>query len=155
MSQATKLMKLDFSVDEIPWEGGRVFYKWWLDLAERKGIPSRKDFDPMEFARFLPNVMLTDVTGDPYNFNIRLAGTKISENLGERVEGKEIRELRSGEAMYERFSMQASNKKPYYATDLPLLWAHKDFSTYDVLMLPLSDDGVTVNKLLSHLNFNI
>lgn len=153
MSQAIKPMKFDFTVEELPWEGARSFYKWWLDSVECKGIPSRKDFNPMKFARYLPTVMLTDVNIDPYKFVIRLAGSELEVNLGEPMEGKEIIDLRGGDKIHERFSKLVDLKKPYYALGLPMLWAHKDYSTYDVLMLPLSDDGVNINKLLTHFNF--
>ena len=154
MNKALDLMNVDFKVDDLPWEAARVIYDWWQKKVTELGRPpSRSDFKPQQFIKQLPTVMLVDILPDPERFIIRLAGTKLIDNMGHEMAGKLITELQGGDSIHERFSKQAENGKPYFLVDNPLTWANKDYTTYGILSVPLSDEEGNINMLLSCLLF--
>lgn len=154
MNKALDLMNVDFNVDDLPWEAARVLYDWWLTKVDELGRPpSRDDFKPQQFVKHLPTIMLVDILQDPERFIIRLAGTKLIDNMGHELTGKFITELKEGDGIQARFSKQVENGKPYFFVDTPLAWANKEYSTYGILSVPLSDQDGNINMLLSSLLF--
>ncbi|WP_119419397.1 PAS domain-containing protein [Desertibaculum subflavum] len=124
-------------------------YAYWQ--AKRGGAfaPSRTAIDPAEIRDLLPFVVLADVVGTPPRFRIRLAGTHVVEAYGEEVTGRYADELDfNGIGPEVLAALQAVVR-----SGRPGL-VRRDFVKqdgrplrYERLVLPLSSDGVTVDKL--------
>lgn len=55
--------------------------------------------------------------------------------------------------MQERIMWLVENKKPYIVKNEKMRWASKDYSHYECLAFPLSDDGIVVNHILHYMSF--
>ncbi len=145
-----KLMHLDFTEGDLSWAGGRKLFRWWQDILNETGaIPKRSDFNPMKFTRYLPDIMLTDVSYDPLDFHIRLSGSNFNDAMGYNPTGMRLKDLSGGDDIHARYCELVRISKAYYALGLPQKWAKQDYQEYNTLILPLSDDGKTVNMLLN------
>ncbi len=51
-------------------------------VAERGGLPSRRDLDPLRFGRLLPSLMLLEAHHDKRRLRVRLAGEVIERHSG-------------------------------------------------------------------------
>lgn len=124
-------------------------YDYWQ--AKRAGAfaPPRTAVDPAEIRDLLPYIVLADVVGTPPRFRIRLAGTHVVEAYGEEITGRYADELDfNGIGPEVLAALQAVVR-----TGRPGV-VRRDFVKqdgrplrYERLVLPLSSDGVTVDKL--------
>lgn len=130
-------------------------YRYWLDLRQGRRMPARRQIRPEDIPpALLPHIFLIDVLpGDGpagNRYRLRLAGTHIVEHMGAGLTGKYIDEIARG-ALYERyrqfFDAVAMGPAAHYLAS-ELYWRNRDWMMYRRLLLPLSDDGRTVNMLL-------
>ena len=153
-------LPLDIEEETLNWIAANedrrfaVLLDYWRDLAARLGrLPRRAEFDPVATPGVLPNLFLVDVVRDGAakpRFRFRLLGGAITARES----------VRPGQFLDEFPAMRDSERimKHYHdALDLKirvraatLAWDHptKDFITYHALLLPLSEDGRTVDTLL-------
>jgi hypothetical protein len=131
-------------------ESVRAFYRYWAEKCGGRAMPRRADIDPIEAKRFLPMMMLIDVTNDERRFVYRLVGTGEVAERGADPTGKSVAEAFFGDSLDEALSCYeyvARNRAPfcfrgsYFAPD-----GRKE--TEDIVFLPLSEDGKAVNKIL-------
>jgi len=125
------------------------FYDYWLRKGAGKAVPARADIDPLDIPQLLANVFLMDVTpGTPRRFRFRLVGTRITELEGEMT-NRFLDELVpgvSGTAMGRHYEDAVEGR--ISVRQETLHWRERGYITYDVLLLPLSSDGRTVDMLL-------
>lgn len=126
---------------------------YWRSKAGANSIPARGDIDPIiDLGHIVQHLFLVDVEGDPVRFRFRLVGTDIVEHVGKDMTGKYLDELVEYEPQYARV-------KPDYETTVKFRKATvssvrfltkdgKHYINYERLLLPLSDDGHTVNMIL-------
>jgi hypothetical protein len=132
------------------------FLRIWESLATAKGrYPGRTDVDPTVLgAKLLPNVFLVDVLPTPGlkapRFRFRLLGQAIIEREPTRSGDflDQIGSTADVTAISEHYLACLDGR--ISIRDASLAW--KDprggYLRYRVMMLPLSDDGVTVTHLL-------
>lgn len=127
---------------------------YWQGLIARLGrLPRRSEIDPLALANVLPNLFLVDVVraaGAAPRFRFRLLGGAITDRES----------VRPGQFLDEFGAMRDSDRimRHYRGTldgrvsvrSASLAWDHptKEFITYHVLLLPLSEDGAQVDTLL-------
>jgi len=129
----------------------RRLYLYWRSKCRDGTIPRRADIDPVEIPKLVPNMLIADIEHDPFRVRYRLVGTAIVEATGFEFTGKYLDEI-----------VLADDEGPFLecyqtacASRLPVLtrikWhlADDTIGEYDICILPLSDDGVTVNKTVS------
>jgi hypothetical protein len=142
MSEATPFADADPRLHQV--------YAYWDKKRAARAMPSRRDIDPTELALVLPHLMLVDVEPGP-RFRYRLFGTAVVEAFGMDPTNRYIDEVMVG--AYKTFLLGLYNdllvsKKPIYSTSIygtkrdTKLWTQR-------LMLPLSSDGETVDKVLA------
>jgi len=146
-----KMHKIEH-VDQIESRQIRQLFLYWQSKCGSDGrIPRRADVDPAEIPRLVPNILIVDVEYNPFRVRYRLVGTKVVQATGFEITGKYLDEI-----------VLADDEGPFLesyqtccATRAPILtrikW-HLDAETtgeYDACFLPLSEDGETVNKVLS------
>jgi hypothetical protein len=153
-------MQLDFDEESLHWIDGHEDRRWsmllgyWRGLTERLGrLPRRAEIDPVELPTLLPNLFLADVVrvaDAAPRFRFRLLGGAITARES----------VRPGEFLDEYQGMRDSASITGHYRDTlarqirirsaSLAWDHptKEFITYHALLLPLSDDGETVDAIL-------
>jgi hypothetical protein len=122
---------------------------YWESKLNGRSMPRRSDIDPAEMVGLLPNVMIIDVVADERRFVYRLVGTGEVQLRGHDPTGKSVRDgyfAATPEVAEARYERVLKTRQPYYEED--------NFQIVDRyiseanLFLPLSDDDVTVNKIL-------
>lgn len=121
-------------------------------------MPSRRDIDPLHFPWMLGNVSLVEVhrgmgeTALRYRF--RLVGTRVVQRLGYDLTGKRLEEL--AEPQY-RARLAAAYGELVHRCEpmvehlnMPIDDHHHD---YEMLRLPFSSDGATVDMLMLAVDF--
>ncbi|HUL05827.1 MAG TPA: PAS domain-containing protein [Candidatus Acidoferrum sp.] len=124
------------------------FYGYWRRKGAGRVMPGRADIDPLDIPRLLPNVFLMDVVpGTPRRFRFRLVGTRIAELEGEMTDRflDEFVPGAAGTAMARHYDETAEGR--ISARHETLHWRKREYINYDVLLLPLSSDGETVDML--------
>ncbi len=134
------------------------FYAYWRDKGGEKVMPSRADLDPLEIPRLLPSLFLIDVvSGSPRRFRFRLVGTRIVELEGE-ITNKFLDELVPDvpETAMARHYDDAVEGRIYVRRET-LGWHPRERAhvNYDVLLLPLSRDGATVDMLFGFCAYHV
>ena len=125
------------------------FYEYWLRKSAAKPMPGRADIDPLDIPRLLPNVFLMGVLpGNPRRFRFRLVGTRIAELEGEMTDRflDEFIPAAPGTAMARHYDDTVEGR--ISVRHETLHWRKREYINYDVLLLPLSADGRTVDMLL-------
>lgn len=132
----------------------RAFYEYWDAKRGRRLMPSRSDIDPAEIVAFLPSIIILDVVSqDPLRLRYRLVGTMEAEARGGDPTGKLVGEAfhgRSAQEVLENYRLIVTRAAPVYDGDYVSLPKPQDGALEEMgtILLPLSDDGHTVNKVV-------
>lgn len=137
--------------DEIDSPRIRQLFDYWQSKRRDGRLPRRADIDPAEIPQLMPNLLLVDVEYDPFRVRYRLVGTQIVEATGFEFTGKYLDEivLPDDEGPFlESYQLAAERKAAVLAR---IKWRLDAETTgeYDACFLPLSEDGATVDKVLS------
>ena len=131
-------------------------YQLWL--AKRRGrlMPSRSDFDPSEFCKLLPSIQLYDVGPVEGTYKVRLVGGALVETAGRNNTGKPpgygLPEA-DGRSIVEILNAVVRRRAPLFGRGRVHWITGKTYRKYEGCVLPLSDDGASVNMILCALNF--
>lgn len=118
-------------------------------------MPSRADFDPLEMPQLLPFIILMDVEGSGNRLKVRLAGTKIVEMFGSDYTGNYLDEIDFGDVMEKvlfEYGLAVTEKRPVFS-DHSFRKPNDYRHAIERAILPLSNDGDSVNMLLAILDF--
>ncbi|GAB2177352.1 PAS domain-containing protein [Dongia sp. agr-C8] len=123
---------------------------YWFGKCAGRLAPTRADIDPVEIAPLLPRVMLVDVSTDPIDFRFRLAGTGLFKIHGAELTNKRALDLEPPAygALIHRLYCDALTCRAPMAHRL-LIECETRRSAYLRVILPLSEDGATINRLLT------
>jgi hypothetical protein len=124
------------------------FSEYWLRKGAGKAMPARADIDPLDIPQLLANVFLIDVVpGDPQRFRFRLVGTRITELEGGMTNRflDEFIPGAAGTAMARHY--EDTVERRLYVRHETLHWHRREYVNCDVLLLPQSSDGQTVDML--------
>jgi len=135
--------------DQIRHADLRRLYDYWDSRRAGRRYPARSDLDPVEFSFALGNVTLIDVLYAPLRFRFRLMGGLQAQRVGEDLTGKMVDELPAG--FYRDLLLKAY--RDTIETGLPNTQHYEQViegkpRQFEVLRLPLAEDGVTINMLL-------
>lgn len=133
----------------------RYLYRDWDTRRGGRPFPARADFDPLELRYILGSLSLIDVLRDPLRFIFRLHASHNAARLGADLTGKEVAEMPS--------SAEPDRVRAHYelvvASRVPQVQrrggTHADGIAweYEVLVLPLSSDGETIDMLMSGISW--
>jgi len=85
-SSGTARSRDSLSADVDPSVRGRVIelgQTYWKSKFVDGRIPSRQDIEPLDIPALLPQIILLDVTREPWNFKFRLIGTNVVYHLAQ------------------------------------------------------------------------
>lgn len=131
-------------------------FDYWREKCGERSMPSRADIDPIEFKYHLPGIMLVEVLNDPLRFIYRVVGTREVEARGMDPTGKEVGDAWFGsslERVYENYRYVVENRSYLYDFERGLSDKGR-LRECEVLFLPLSDDGETVDKILIYSHYD-
>ena len=128
----------------------RATVDYWRSKTAGRRMPRRTDIEPGDVKPFLPRITLVDVVADDRRFVYRLVGTEEVASRGSDPTGKSVREgffAESAEDSIRYFDYVVQHREPLcFRGD----YRAPDGATeqQDVIFLPLSEDGETVNMIL-------
>jgi len=123
---------------------------YWFSKRAARLAPARADIDPAEIAPLLPRVMLVDVSTDPIDFRFRLAGTGLFRIHGAELTNKRALDLEPpayGALIHRLYCEVLARRAPL--VHRLLIECETRRSAYMRIILPLSEDGETINRLLT------
>jgi hypothetical protein len=129
------------------------FYRHWDAKRRGRKMPSRADFDPLEMKEWLPGIILVDVEHNPRKLTYRLVGSRSVALRQSDVTGRTVEEGYHGPTLgevLENYRLVVDEQLLVYDHDgtNSRSGLMRDSET---LMLPLSSDGVTVDKVIVYL----
>ncbi|HEY4162471.1 MAG TPA: PAS domain-containing protein [Dongiaceae bacterium] len=140
------------SADREP-RWGQLLRHWQMLANEADRIPPRSAIDPANLGKtLLPNIFLVDVVREGEKaeprFRFRLLGQEIVEHESTRV-GDYLDQFRAGYQVAEmqRHYRDCADGRIWLRT-ASLAWNDKEFLEYQVLLLPLSEDGRGITHLI-------
>ncbi|HEX3673530.1 MAG TPA: PAS domain-containing protein [Rhizomicrobium sp.] len=137
----------------------RFLREYWESKRAGRAMPSRGDIKPSEMKEHLGWIILQDVLPDYADFRYRMIGSRVTQYFLGDSTGKTVSETFApyGEAAVN--GVLAVHRKS--ARDRVVLrthggagWLGRSFLDFDALYLPLSDDGLTANMILSAFTFD-
>ena len=131
--------------------GTITLYNYWLAKCHNRKMPARADIDPVEMPRqVLPGICIVDVVDDERRYVYRLVGTGEVEARGNDPTGKSVLEGFFGPSAEDAlgwYDKVVETRSPVL-DPTPFTAPNGKWITDETLFLPLSDDGVTVSKIL-------
>jgi PAS domain len=131
----------------------RAFYDYWNGKRGGRPMPSRSDLDPAEIISFLPSVMMSDVVDkDSTLVRYRLIGTRETEARGGDPTGLLVHDAfhgRSRDYVLKNYWLVIGAASPLYDCD-PLVPGNDALVDRGTILVPLSDDGVSVSQVLAY-----
>lgn len=130
--------------------GFRLAYELWQRKRGTRRLPSRSAFDPLELKPILSRLMLIEVVPDPPDFRYRLAGTLSRDLTGEDWTGRSVLDLvplQHGRLLWNSLCEMQQSLEPQYI-QLSAISSGGEPLSYNVLRLPLGNDGETMDMAL-------
>lgn len=129
-------------------------FDYWRRKAASAGraMPARRDIDPGEIPRLLPDVMLVDVLpGGRYRY--RLIGTANTDAHGINASGRYLDEVLPGPDYRDHviglYDECVRSRRPLYSESLFISPGSRVAERHTkVLFMPLAEDGETVNIVM-------
>jgi hypothetical protein len=125
-------------------------YAYWLEKRGARAMPSRGDLDPLDIRFVMGDVVLVDVVNEtPPRFRIRLHGTNLSERTNFDLTGKMLDEMPVPEfrdLSTRSFRKVVRTRAPLHALADRMIDGRTH--RYEAIILPVSDDGEQVDRLM-------
>lgn len=135
----------------------RRLLDYWQGKRAHRLMPARADVDPMHFIWLLGNISLAEAVRDDsggLRYRLRLVGTRAVERFGYDPTGKWIDELPEPEYRERlRLTYDAVVQRRMPLVERLDMLIDDRTHDYEILRLPLSDDGETVNMILLAVDF--
>jgi hypothetical protein len=129
----------------------QAVYRYWQEKRGDRLMPSRADIDPAELpAEVLPGVCLVEVVPDARRFVYRLVGTLDVQVRGNDPTGKSVSDAYFGPSRAEALAHyeQVVFTCAPMLDQVPMSAPNGRFVTEEAIFLPLSSDGIHVDKVL-------
>lgn len=121
----------------------------WHSLAGGDALPARSAIDPTAMRPWLGNILLVDVIDGGAGFTYRLYGSEVAEHFGRDLTGRTPSEFPAHhvDIILGAYRGVVETGRPRYTVHILSIDGRK-FAAWERVVLPLSDDGRTVNHLL-------
>lgn len=126
-------------------------FAYWASRRQGAKLPGRRDLSPGDIKRLLPTISLLDVSRDPLDFRVRLAGTGLYDVYGREITGRRLPEIyNTSAADYWRAELgQVAQGKPAVGVH-NLAWRGASHLSILWLRLPLASNGTDVDMILGY-----
>ena len=143
------------AADQLRHPTNRTAFAYWERIRGARAMPSRADIDPSQIVGILPCIFLLDVGLEPLDFRYRLIGTKMANHMNQNHTGSwmsEIEHQRPPSRIWAACERVVIRQVPL-SSDTPYVGKLHEFKTAEDLIMPLSEDGETVNMLFVTADF--
>ncbi len=130
---------------------------YWNEKRGRRRMSSRADIDPLDLPKHLGHLCLVDIEHDPLRLRYRLIGAAITETMGRDMTGRYFDDIYEDDILRDSVAAHAwivEHRAPLRMFG-HALYSSKSYYLYEILNLPLSDDGETVNMVFGELRFSL
>lgn len=151
----SRRLVIDPVSDELKSPVTRKALRYWHSQCRDSRIPCRADIDPAKLKSILPNMCMLAVLDGGGDFLFRLLGTRMREFLSNDYTGRRLSEvdaLQPSDMLVESFSTCIDTRQPILA-NTPYVGPKKDIAELEDLILPLSDCGEKVDRLMIVVDF--
>ncbi|WP_310000113.1 PAS domain-containing protein [Caulobacter segnis] len=127
-------------------------FAYWASLRRGAGLPGRVDLHPASMKRLLPTVSLIDVTREPRDYRLRLAGTGLYGVYGREITGKGLSEVYNtvaAEYWRKELDKVVDERRPGVGVH-SLAWRGAPHMSILWLRLPLASNGKDVDMILGY-----
>ena len=145
MNDEIKIL-LEFNESDFTTPYQFELFHYWDTLKQGRLMPARSDIKVEDLKKYLPTLMLLDFDKEKETFYIRLLGTACVKYYGE-LTGKVMNDYEQHSEAVKRLLWSVHHKKPYYGIK-NLANINKNYISTSFIVLPLSEDGENVDKLL-------
>jgi hypothetical protein len=128
----------------------RRLHEDWQARRRGRPLPARADFDPLDLKYLMGKLLLVDVLREPLRFRFRLVGTELVKRAGIDLTGKMLDDYPDPEFreyMRERYGAAVTSRQPLGSVQSRLVLDGR-VRRYEALLLPLANDGETVDMLM-------
>ena len=128
-----------------------AFLDRWKEWAQAESVPLRSRFDPIDFPRVLPWMVLAEVLSViPFDARLRYLGSEVVHYLDSAgLTGKRLSDL--GRVFQDRWSavgnLVLSTRRPCFFDGAPFM-VDRSFMRLELAALPLSKDGSEVDFIM-------
>ncbi len=140
----------------MPNDTNTLLLEYWNSRCGDRDVPDRKDIDPVDIPRLLPDIMLVEVqqTG---RFRVRLSGTRIVNNLGDDPTGTifGVDDAHTGLRQFAVNLNRAELERSVQQTVVEDFGSRDLFDNIDVVALPLTRGGDSIDVILIGMCFNV
>lgn len=126
--------------------------RYWNMRRGDRAMPSRADIDPRDIPYLLSRLMIVDRGADGTHAFIRLAGTRVVEKFSFDPTGRDLYDRPDMESLCVLCRSTATCAAPLYIEG-ELAWSAIVHRPYGAICLPLSENGINVDKLLISFHF--
>ena len=143
-------LELDTSLTSMP-KALVDFKAYWDRKRGDRLMPARADIDPLDLREHLGWIVITEVVGETRRLRYRLVGSEITKRLGRDSTNKYLDELYLApdlDRIASSFHQVVTSRRPMRMMGEVLL-CRQTWLSFEVLDLPLSQDGVDVNMILT------
>lgn len=137
------------ALDDVRSPRIRALHGYWKSKCNDVVPPPRSAIEPAEIRPLLPYLLLAEL-GEPFRISYRLVGTAVVRWHGEDFTGREHGAVKSfaESGIEEAYRQAVVSKAPVFGSTA-LYAGDQSWIPFDYAVLPLSDDGQTVNKCLA------
>jgi hypothetical protein len=127
-------------------------YDYWRSIRPAPGrLPGRQHFQPIDIPRLLKWIWLVDVQRTPLRFKYRLVGTEHVDAAGSNPTGRwydEVHPRFVQSTAYPQFVAAVERTQVAFYRGPPVYVIEQHYKTIERLILPMAQDGSTVDMLL-------
>ena len=131
-------------------------YSYWRGKVVDGRLPGRSDIDPVDIPRLMPHAVILDIRRQPeMDFRYRLVGTYVAENLFKDHTGSwfsEIEHQKAPSTIWQNCCRVVESGRPSLP-GTPYIGPNQSFKEVEDVILPLAEDGETVDSLLVFVHY--
>lgn len=133
----------------------KALVEYWTSKRDARLMPLRGDIKPSEIKPLLPDIMIWSAV-EP--FHIRLVGDHIVSFVGTNNTGKSATDGMPPDAARSMLAVLndvVMSKAPRFRLGKAFFVPEKAYRDFEACFLPLSDDGNSVDTILSGIKFDV
>ncbi len=129
----------------------------WQELRGTRKAPARSDIEPAKLRAYLGYLCILKLEQGPFDFKFSLFGSGIADFLHRDLTKRSVRDFMPaelGERIFEQLCATVEGEEPtVYRVEVGYDNPTRASASYR-LNLPLSDDGESINRILTYTRFD-
>jgi hypothetical protein len=141
-------------VEEVSDHDLKNLVLYWNEKRGERAYPKREDIEIADLRPLIGDIIILDVERDPLAFRYRLFGTHLATRRGYDMTGRTVAEIPEPELrdfLSDKYRRAVESGEPHHAVRDTIL--DRRYHAYEIVVLPLSGDGETVDKILGAIRY--